>query len=176
MLPGTNLTFGSIVNVVVLGDSDVAKLSKFVLMMLCSETPPNFFSSCFLGESVVCSVCEIGVAEATPENVRAPITPTTAAIRYLRSRIRPPLSRRPWLQVLEYLPDTLVPSIHGRFPSKRDMKRRMRPLHLGVDFLQQCFDVLAVSSSIVRLNASTFSRDTPYSRSPAASRASLLVR
>src|SRR5215216_2408041 len=100
MLPGTNLTFGSIVNVVVLGDSDVAKLSKFVLMMLCSETPPNFFSSCFLGESVVCSVCEIGVAEATPENVRAPITPTKAPIRYLRSRIRPPLSRRPWLQGL----------------------------------------------------------------------------
>src|SRR4029453_3424642 len=116
MLPGTNLTFGSIVNVVLLGDSDVAKLSKVVLMMLCSETPPNFFSSCLFGESVVCSVCEIGVAEATPENVRAPITPTKAPLRYLRSRIRSPLSRRRGFRSWNALRTPYVPSITRSLP------------------------------------------------------------
>ena len=40
MFPPVNLTSGGMVNVVVLGDCEVAKLSNVVLMMLCSETPP----------------------------------------------------------------------------------------------------------------------------------------
>src|SRR5215475_961548 len=87
MFPPTNLTFGSIVNVVVRGDCDVAKLSNVVLMMLCSETPPNFFLSCFVGESVVCSVCPVGAAEAMPEKANTPRTPTRAPITTLRLRI-----------------------------------------------------------------------------------------
>ncbi len=52
-----------------------------------------------------------------------------------------------------------MPSIDGRFPSKRDVKARMRPLHLGIDFLEECLDVSAVGPSIARLNVSTFSSD-----------------
>src|SRR5262245_59607874 len=87
MFPPTNLTFGSIVNVVVRGDCDVAKLSNVVAMMLCSETPPNFFVSCLVGERVVCSVCPVGAAEATPAKAITPITPTSAPNRTLRLRI-----------------------------------------------------------------------------------------
>src|SRR3954469_16693044 len=87
MLPAVNLTFGSIVNTVVFGDCVVAGLSIVVLMMLCSDTPPNCLALCFFGESVVCSVWPVTAALATPERARAPITPARAPIRYLRLRI-----------------------------------------------------------------------------------------
>src|SRR5262245_20556599 len=87
MLPFTNFTFGSIVNTVCRGDCVVAGLSIVVLMMLCRETPPKIFLSCFVGESVVCSDWLRGAALAAPEKASAPITPTRAPIRYLRLRI-----------------------------------------------------------------------------------------
>src|SRR5215211_7838487 len=109
MLPFTNLTFGSIVKTVVFGDCEVAKLSKVVAMMLCRLTPPNVFLLCFFGESVVCSVWPVGVAEATLEKASAPITPTMAPIRYLRLRIP--------LLLLGHIPDGTPrlpgPSAHG---------------------------------------------------------------
>src|SRR5215207_9528983 len=87
MLPFTNFTFGSIVNTVCRGDCVAAGLSIVVPMMLCSDTPPKIFLSCFAGASVVCSVCDRGAAEATLENARGPITPTKTPIRYLLLRI-----------------------------------------------------------------------------------------
>ncbi len=85
MLPFTNLTFGSIVNTVFCGPvCGVAKLSKLVEMMLCSDTPPKTFLSCFAGASVVCKPIDVALAEAMLANVRAPIAPSSIPIRYLR--------------------------------------------------------------------------------------------
>src|SRR3954452_15188547 len=87
MLRAVNLKFGSIVNTVVFGDCVVAWLSIVVLMMLCSDTPPNSLALCFFGYSVLCSVWPVTAALATPERARAPITPARAPLRYLRVRI-----------------------------------------------------------------------------------------
>src|SRR5215211_2483062 len=82
--------FRSIVNAVCFGDCEVAKLSNFVLMMVRSEAPPNVFLLCFAGASVVCSVCEVGAAEATLVRLNAPTTPATAPIKILRFLISVP--------------------------------------------------------------------------------------
>jgi hypothetical protein len=49
-----------------------------------------------------------------------------------------------FVQVLEHLADTLMPSINGRLPSKRDVKTRMRPFRLRVNEREERVEVAPV--------------------------------
>src|SRR5262249_47408240 len=91
MFPLMYLTSFGIVNVVVFGDCDVAKSSKAVELIVCSEIPLYVSVSGFEGVMPPTRVCRVGVADAVPEKASIPVPPATAGIRSPRFRIPPRL-------------------------------------------------------------------------------------